>query len=236
MQSPTHSGCSSGFLFLRNRNRYIFFQPCEVPAIFPLINLSFEGSLFFGQSSKPLSSDRLRCEHRRSELHGYLRRTSFVHTRRPWTAWPTSHKANEFSRAALCTACENRVTKIRVWARHQAIFKRYASKLTEDKLNRHKMADVIADGGTASATRVIMYIYIYIYISTHTHTTFLRKSRRISRMTSGGPSKTWNSAESLKILISVNVTDSVSWGRICSDNCTCCHTETEVADRTCCLT
>ena len=25
---------------------------------------------------------------------------------------------------------------------------------------------------------------------------------------------------------------SVSLGRICSDNCTCCHTETEVADQT----
>ena len=25
---------------------------------------------------------------------------------------------------------------------------------------------------------------------------------------------------------------SVSWGRICSDSCTCCHTETEVADQT----
>ena len=30
--------------------------------------------------------------------------------------------------------------------------------------------------------------------------------------------------------------DSVSQGRICSDNCTCCHTETEVADQTFYLT
>ena len=29
---------------------------------------------------------------------------------------------------------------------------------------------------------------------------------------------------------------SVSQGRICTDNCTCCYTETEVADQTFCLT
>ena len=29
---------------------------------------------------------------------------------------------------------------------------------------------------------------------------------------------------------------SVSQGEICSDDCTCCHTEIEVADQTCCLT
>ena len=29
---------------------------------------------------------------------------------------------------------------------------------------------------------------------------------------------------------------SVSEGLICTDNCTCCHTEIEVADQTCCLT
>ena len=36
--------------------------------------------------------------------------------------------------------------------------------------------------------------------------------------------------------LAVNVTASVSRGQICSDKCTCCHTEKQVAIRTCYLT
>ena len=36
--------------------------------------------------------------------------------------------------------------KIRVRARHKAIFKVYTSEPTQDKLNRDKMADMIAAG------------------------------------------------------------------------------------------
>ena len=58
MQSPTHTECSTRFFPMKP-------EPCEVPAVFPFINLFCEGSFFFGQSSKRLSADRLRCEHRR---------------------------------------------------------------------------------------------------------------------------------------------------------------------------
>ena len=54
-----------GFSFPRNQNRYIFFEPCEVQTVFPFFQFSCEGSFFFGQSSKRLSADHLRCEHRR---------------------------------------------------------------------------------------------------------------------------------------------------------------------------
>ena len=53
-----------GFSFQRIQNQYIF-EPCEIPTLFPFINFSCEGSFFFGQSSKHLLADRLRCEHRR---------------------------------------------------------------------------------------------------------------------------------------------------------------------------
>ena len=79
MQSRTHIECSSFFSFQRNRNRYIFFEPFEVPTGFPFINFSYVGSLFFGQSWKRLSADHLGCLHRRFK-HGYFRRTCFVHT------------------------------------------------------------------------------------------------------------------------------------------------------------
>ena len=76
---------------------YIFFEPCKVPTVFPLINSSCVASFFFGQSSKLLSANRLRCDHRCLQLHGYFHRTCFVHTHRPRTAWRTSRKANKFS-------------------------------------------------------------------------------------------------------------------------------------------
>ena len=53
-----------GVSFPRNQNWYIFFKPCKVPIVSPFIDISCEGSFFFGQSSKRLSADRLRCEHR----------------------------------------------------------------------------------------------------------------------------------------------------------------------------
>ena len=40
----------------------------------------------------------------------------------------------------------------------------------------------------------------------------------------------------LVVCLSSQQCASVSQGQICSDNCTCCHTETEVADQTCYLT
>ena len=64
MQSPTSIESFFRFSFPRNQNQYIFFKLCEVPTVFPFINFSCEGSFFFRQSSKHLSVDRRRCEHR----------------------------------------------------------------------------------------------------------------------------------------------------------------------------
>ena len=66
-------------------------------------------------------------------LHGYFRRICFVHTRRPRTAWRTSHKANEFSRATLSATCENHVTKLHkpiIFACHNLACKRPPSART----------------------------------------------------------------------------------------------------------
>ena len=49
---------------------------------------------------------------------------------------------------SLFSACHNTASlhETHVRARHQAIFKRYASEPDQDKLNRDKMADMIAAG------------------------------------------------------------------------------------------
>ena len=93
MHSPTHIECSV-FTFTRIRNQYIFFKPCKVPTVFPFTNFSCEDCFFFGRSLKRLSADRPSCE--QTLLHDYFRRTCFVQTCRPWTAWRTSHKATSF--------------------------------------------------------------------------------------------------------------------------------------------
>ena len=50
----------------------------------------------------------------------------------------------------------------------------------------------------------------------------------------------WDRGRSSVLLFVICLTSqqhsSVSQGRICSDNFTCCHTETEVADQTSCIT
>ena len=89
-----------GFSIPGNRNRYIFFESCEVSIVFPFIN-------FFCQSSKRLSADRLRCEDRCF----YMVTSNYLFCGRRRTAWWIDHKANKFSRATLCASCENGVTK-----------------------------------------------------------------------------------------------------------------------------
>ena len=110
MQSPTHTECSSGFFPPRNRNRYIFFESCEVLAVFPFINMSCEDRFSFGQSSKLLSADRLRCD---TDVRFYgATSVGFVsyiladlglreELMRLCAAYENSHKANEFSHAAM---------------------------------------------------------------------------------------------------------------------------------------
>ena len=62
MQLPAHSECSS--VFLPTKPEPIFLESWEVLTLFHFINFSCEGNFFFGQSSKRLSADHLRCEHR----------------------------------------------------------------------------------------------------------------------------------------------------------------------------
>ena len=67
-----------GFSFTRNQNQYIYFEPCEVPAVFPFINFYCKGSFFFGQSLKCFSADHLRCEHRHFYLATFVRLVLYI--------------------------------------------------------------------------------------------------------------------------------------------------------------
>ena len=134
-----------GFSIPRNRSRYIFSKPYKVPTVFPFINFSCQGSFFFGQSSKCLSADCLRCE------HTYLQ------------TWRTSHKANKFSRVSPCMSCQNCVMKLRkpIFTCHYPLckppqkahmhatlghFQMDHLRANSGQMNRDKMADMIAAG------------------------------------------------------------------------------------------
>ena len=95
MKSLTHIDCSSGFLS-QETGTDTFLWAMQSSSSFSLYQFLLQGSFFFGQSSKSLSADHLRCEHK-TLLHGYFRQTCFVHTPRPRTAWRTLHKARAFS-------------------------------------------------------------------------------------------------------------------------------------------
>ena len=145
----------------RNRNRYIFFfEPCEVPTVSPFFNFSCKGSFFFGQFSKCLSDDRLRCEHRRFYMIISVGLVSYILAdlgpRGELLTKQTSvlvqpygllartalkNLANLFSPATFSLAS---LHEMHVRARRH--FKRYASESTQDKINRDKMADIIVDG------------------------------------------------------------------------------------------
>ena len=118
MHSPTRSERSSGFLsqetgtdtFSSNHAKFqqffFFFFLSSIPlarASFSLVNL---------RNVVPLIVSGVFTQ---TLLHGYFRQTGFVHTSTctPRTAWRPPHKADEFSPATLCSACENRVTKLR---------------------------------------------------------------------------------------------------------------------------
>ena len=126
-------------------------------------NFSCEDSFFFGQSSKHLSADRLRCEHRLFYMVTSVGLNCFVHTRNPGPRGELLTKQTSFlvqpyarlARIALqhftnlvlpATISLTRLHETHVRTRHKAIFKRCASEPTQDKLTRDKMADMIAAG------------------------------------------------------------------------------------------
>ena len=125
MQSPTHVECSSIFSFPRNRNQYIFFEPCEVPAVFPYFSFSCKGSFFFGQSLKRLSG-RLRCEHRRFHMNTLVGLVSYALADRVANF---SHSKRVFSRNPMRDLPESRYKTSQAYfrlprSRLQAPFKR----------------------------------------------------------------------------------------------------------------
>ena len=158
------------FPFQRNRNRHIFFEPFKIPIVFGFISFSCEGSFFSGQqSSKGLSADRLRCEHRRFYmvtsvglvsyivpdlgLRGKLltNQTSFLV--QPYARLARIALRNFTSLFSPATVPRANSHETHVRERLKAISKRYASEPTQDKLNRDRMADVIALERPESATR-----------------------------------------------------------------------------------
>ena len=142
------------FSFPRNRIRYIFFQPCEVPAVSSFINFSCQGR--FKTSFR--QSPQVRTQ---TLLQGYNRRTYFVHILaglgsrgelltkqtkfllQPYVRLARIASRNftsSFSPALISLA---NFHKTHICAGHKATFKPYASKPTQDKLNRYKTVDMI---------------------------------------------------------------------------------------------
>ena len=110
MRSPTHiEWVFFRVFFPRNLNRYIFFEPCEVPTAFHFMNCSCEGGFFFGQSSKRLSADRLRCEHRRFYMVTSVGLVSYILAD---LGLRGELLTKQTSFLVLCATCENRVTKL----------------------------------------------------------------------------------------------------------------------------
>ena len=157
---------------------------------FPVISFSCEGSLFFGQSSKRLYADRLRCEHRCFYMATSVRLVLYILADLgPCSKLLTSFLVHSYARLAR-TASRNCARlflpatillasfhKTHVYTRHYAIFKRYTCEPTQNKLNRYKMVNVTTAGAHSVSNLPLYYTY--------THTTFLCKSRPISRMTLG---------------------------------------------------
>ena len=147
-------------------------------------------------------------------LNDYFSRICFVHTRRPRTAWRTSHKPNELSRATLCATCENRVAQF-----HKPFFRLPQSGLQASTKRTYtrpfsngtppsqlrtnwigiKWRTCSRLERTASATRCcnVYNLYTYKFFSPN-----LDESREWPR----GPSKSRNPSESLKIPILTTMT------------------------------
>ena len=97
-----------GFSFQRNQNRYIFFEPSRVPTVFPSVCLA---RVAFSLINLPNVFQQIAsCIN--TDASTWLLPLDLFHAYRPRNAWQTSHKANEFSRATLCTAYEDRDMKL----------------------------------------------------------------------------------------------------------------------------
>ena len=108
MQSPTHIECSSDFPFQENWSGSFSSSHSKSQQFFPW-SISLVTAAFSLVSLGNVFSWSLQVW-TQTLLHGNFCWTCFVHIYRPRIAWPSSHKANEFSYATFCAACKNHVT------------------------------------------------------------------------------------------------------------------------------
>ena len=124
LQSPTHIECSSGFLSQETRTDTFSSSHVRSPNSSSLFQFFCEGSflssLFWGgggrgegeggggQSSKRLSGNRLRCEHRRFYMVTSVGLVSCILA----DLGPSGELLTKQT-SFLCAACENRITKLR---------------------------------------------------------------------------------------------------------------------------
>ena len=108
-QSPTHIECSSVFPSQETWTDTFSLNRAKFHQFFPLINFSCEDS-FFLWSLFETSFSWSPQVWTQTLLHGYIRGTYFVSTRRPTTAWWTFPKTKEYScnpqRGFLESRCE----------------------------------------------------------------------------------------------------------------------------------
>ena len=135
---------------------------CNCPKKQNIQSTSCEGSFLFDQSSKRLSADRLRCEHRRFCMVTSVGLVSYIFAdqgprgelltkQSSFLMQPYARLArtalqiftSQFSPATISLAS---IHETHVSARQWASLKRCASEPTQDKLNQDKMAGMIAAG------------------------------------------------------------------------------------------
>ena len=166
---------------MRSSNRF----PPPPPPPPPFINFSCEGSFFFGQSSRRLSADRLRCEHRRFYMATSVGLVSYLFVdlgpRGALLTMQTSFVVQLYARLARialrnfaslfspATISLASLHETYLCARHYATVKWSASDPSQDKLNRDKMADTIVAGAHGVSNSWLQCSY--------THTIFLPKFR-----------------------------------------------------------
>ena len=179
--------------FLKKRNRYIFFKPYEVPAVFPLINFPCKGRVWTQML-----------------LHRFFRRTCFLHTRSPRTVWWTSNKANNFF-------VQPYVQLVRIMSRNSASLFSPATISLASLHRTHTAHDTwpFSNGMPPSQLRtnwISIKWWMWSWLertapticgyNVHIQIQLFSANLDNSQAWSWGPSKSWNSGKSRKIPIS----------------------------------
>ena len=142
MQSPIHNECSSVFPFQETGTDTFSLSRAKLFFFIFFIFFPCKGSSFFGRASKRRLADRIRCEPRHFYVVSYFRRTCFVHTRRPRTAWRAPTKAKVFSCNPLRDLRESR------YKTSQAYFHLPQSRLQASAKRTHAHATRPFSNGT----------------------------------------------------------------------------------------